>query len=107
MTKLWKVVAGGLLCIAGAAYAGDKYNDVSSDADDQKQYLACKTYSLTKYEGGEKASPIAGQTRAEAFCTCMWNETADDFKGSLAKFAETEKGKRINKICEKYADWES
>lgn len=48
---------------------------------------------------------MKGQSKAQAFCTCMWNETPEDFKGSLAKFAETAKGKSTNKICEKHSDW--
>jgi hypothetical protein len=105
MKYLHLAIAAGALCIGSYAFAADKYNDVSSE--DQQQYLACKTYSLKKYEGGENASPIPGQTKAEAFCTCMWNETAEDFKAGLAKFSETPKGAATNKICEKYANWES
>ncbi|MDR3517062.1 MAG: hypothetical protein P4M00_14715 [Azospirillaceae bacterium] len=89
------------LAAAGTACA-DEYNTVpSGDA----QYLSCLKYSMTRYEGGGELSPIAGQTKAQAWCTCMWNETPDDFRGSLAKFSETGKGAKINKICEKYADW--
>ena len=103
MKYLHLAIAAGALCIASNAFAA--YPDVSSE--DQPQYSACKTYSLQKYQGGDTASPIAGQTKAEAFCTCMWNETAEDFKGGLAKFSETPKGAATNKICEKYANWES
>jgi hypothetical protein len=81
-----------------------KYND--PPAGDQ-QYAACLKYSATKYEGGEQSSPVAGQSKAQAFCTCMWNETPDDFKGDLAKFSETAKGAETNKICEKHSDWHS
>ena len=35
----------------------------------------------------------------------MWNETPEDFKGNLVKFAETRKGKETNKLCEKHSDW--
>jgi hypothetical protein len=90
------------LCCASAAFAADEYNEVpAGDA----QYAACMKYSMTKYEGGEVSSPIPGQTKAQAWCTCMWNETPDDFKGSLAKFAETEKGAKTNATCEKYSNW--
>lgn len=68
-----------------------------------KQYSDCLKWAKSQYEGGDAKSPIAGQTKA--WCTCMWNETPDDFKGSLGKFSETAKGKATNKICEKYADW--
>ena len=87
---------------ASSAFAAEEYNTVpAGDA----QYASCLAYSLTKYEGGGEKSPIKGQTKAEAWCTCMWNETSDDFKGSLAKFAETAKGAKINKMCEKYSNW--
>ncbi len=84
------------------AFAADDYN--APPAGD-KQYASCITYSNSNYEGGTAASPVKGQSKAQAFCTCMWNETPEDFKGSLAKFAETSKGKATNKICEKHSDW--
>jgi hypothetical protein len=90
------------LCIATATLADDTYNTVPAG---DKQYSDCLKYSAKQYEGGDEKSPIKGQTKAQAWCTCMWNETPDDFKGSLAKFSETSKGKSTNKICEKYADW--
>lgn len=40
-----------------------------------------------------------------AACTCLWDETPDDFKGSLTRFAETAKGKSTNQICEKHSGW--
>jgi hypothetical protein len=90
------------LTVATAAFAAEEYNSVpAGDA----QYASCLAYSLTKYEGGGEKSPIKGQTKAEAWCTCMWNETSEDFKGSLAKFAETAKGAKTNKMCEKYSNW--
>lgn len=103
MNRLLLTVVSALsLCAATAAFAGDEYNTVpAGDA----QYKACKTYSMSKYEGGEEKSPIAGQNKAEAWCTCMWNETPDNFRGSLAKFSETAKGASTNAICEKYANW--
>ncbi len=103
MKKLLLAIAATLSVSAiGAAFAGEEYNTVpAGDA----QYASCLAYSLTKYEGGGEKSPIKGQTKAEAWCTCMWNETSDDFRGSLAKFAETAKGAKINKMCEKYSNW--
>jgi len=103
MKKLLLTAVSALaLCGASAAFAGDEYNAVpAGDA----QYTSCLKYSMTKYEGGGELSPIAGQTKAQAWCTCMWNETSDDFKGSLAKFSETTKGAKINAMCEKYANW--
>lgn len=78
------------------------YNDVpKSDA----QYRECLVFSKKNYEGGDEPSPIKGQTKAEAFCECLWNETPDNFRGSLAKFAESRRGQEINRVCEKYSDW--
>lgn len=96
------IPALSLLCVSNFVLAAGDYNDVpTGDA----QFLACKEYAMSKWEGGGEKSPIAGQSKAEAFCECMWNETPDDFKGSLAKFSETEKGKKTNKTCEKYSNW--
>lgn len=91
-----------LLSAATVALAADDYNKVPAG---DPQYTACIAYSNKNYEGGNESSPVKGQNKAQAFCTCMWNETPDDFKGSLAKFAETAKGKSTNKICEKHSDW--
>lgn len=70
------------------------------------QYAQCLLFANSRYQGGTEASPIPGQTKAQAFCTCMWQETPDDFKGNLVVFSETEKGKSTNRICEKYSNWE-
>lgn len=91
-----------VLCAGAAALAATDYN--APPAGD-KQYAACISYSNKNYEGGNEKSPVKGQSKAQAFCTCMWNETPDDFKGSLARFAETAKGKSTNKICETHSDW--
>lgn len=82
--------------------AGDEYNTVPAG---DGQFAECLRYSAKNYEGGDEASPIKGQSKAQAWCTCMWNETPDNFRGNLAKFSETAKGKKTNKTCEKYADW--
>ena len=95
--------AVALLCASTASFAADEYNKVP--ASDMPQYNQCLSYVNKKYEGGTEKSPIAGQNKSQAFCTCMWNETADDFKGNLASFSETPKGKKANDICEKYSDW--
>lgn len=87
-----------------AAFAADTYNPVP--ASDMPMYSQCINYANGKYTGGDAASPIAGQTKAQAFCTCMWNETPDDFKGNLAKFADTDAGAKTNGICEKYSNWQ-
>ena len=80
-----------------------KYNPVPAD---EAQFGQCLAYSATKYQGGNAASPIAGQNKAQAWCTCMWNETPEDFKGDLAKFSETSQGAATNRTCEKYANWD-
>ena len=90
-----------LLGASGAAFA--QYN--AAPADDA-QFQQCKSISATRYTGGSAASPIGGQTKLEAFCTCMWNETPDDFRGNLVAFSETAKGAATNKTCEKYSNWE-
>ena len=91
-----------LFAASASVHAADDYNrPPAGDA----QYKQCLTYSTTVYEGGNAPSPIKGQIKAQAWCTCMWNETPDDFKGNLVKFAETRKGKETNKLCEKHADW--
>jgi hypothetical protein len=103
MKKLLACALSTVLSLAAVtAFAADDYN--APPAGD-KQYAACLVYSNKNYEGGNEKSPVKGQTKAQAFCTCMWNETPDDFKGSLARFAETSKGKEINKTCEKHSDW--
>ncbi|MBF0177565.1 MAG: hypothetical protein HQL63_12070 [Magnetococcales bacterium] len=82
--------------------APDQYNPVPAD---DAQYKNCKIYAMKKWEGGGELSPIDGQSKAEAFCICMWNETPEDFKGHLAKFSETDAGKKLDRLCSKYANW--
>jgi hypothetical protein len=92
-----------LLGVSGVAYAVDEYNDVPAG---DKQYAQCLAYAdKLGWQGGDEKSPIKGQTKLEAFCTCMWNETPDDFKGNLATFADSEKGAKTNHTCEKYSNW--
>lgn len=92
----------GSLTFAGACVAQTVYNTVpAGDA----QYRQCLSYSAKLYEGGKESSPIKGQNKEQAWCTCMWNETPDEFSGSLVKFSESAKGKRVNKICEAYSNW--
>ncbi len=92
-----------ILCASAAAFAAEQYEPVAAG---DAQFKQCLTYTTTKYEGGEAASPIAGQTKAQAFCTCMWQETPEDFKGNIGKFADTAKGAATNAICEKYSGWQ-
>jgi hypothetical protein len=99
---LSSLVSAVSLFVASSAFAAGTYNEPPA-GDAQMQQ--CKVYSMDKWEGGGASSPIAGQSKAEAFCTCMWNETPDDFKGSLAKFSETAKGAATNATCETYSNW--
>jgi len=103
MKRILSLTALLLLSASGTALAADEYNTVpSGDA----QYKQCIAYAAKLgWEGGNEKSPIKGQTKVQAFCTCMWNETPDDFKGNLATLADSPRGKKINKICEKYANW--
>jgi opacity protein-like surface antigen len=103
MKKLLALALSAAFAFAAtSALAADDY---SAPPAGDKQYESCIAYANSNYEGGTAASPVKGQSKAQAFCTCMWNETPEDFKGSLAKFAETSKGKTTNKICEKHSDW--
>ncbi|PIF89200.1 hypothetical protein CLU86_0067 [Acidovorax sp. 62] len=103
MKKTTTFTAAVLMTLAaGVAIAQGGYNRPPAG---DKQYAQCLTYADRLYEGGNEPSPVKGQTKAQAWCTCMWNETPDDFKGNLVKFAETRKGKETNKLCEKHSDW--
>ncbi|NEX64048.1 hypothetical protein [Noviherbaspirillum galbum] len=103
MNKILFVIASLFVIgsIQSASAAGD-YNDVPPN---DPQFKQCLAYSKKNYEGGDEKSPIPGQSKAVAFCECMWNETPDDFKGNLAKFSESAAGKKTNKTCEKYSNW--
>ncbi|MBS4098053.1 MAG: hypothetical protein KGZ83_14580 [Sulfuricella sp.] len=99
---LLAVAALALLGTVKVAAAAGGYNDVPpGDA----QFKQCVTYANKNYEGGNAKSPVPGQSKVVAFCECMWNETPDDFRGNLAKFSESDKGKKVNKICEKHSNW--
>lgn len=98
------VAAALLIGMVGSVSAKGDYNDVPAN---DPQYQGCIRYANKNYEGGNEKSPIKGQNKAQAYCECMWNETPDNFRGNLAKFGETKKGKEINEICEKYSDWGS
>ncbi|MBF0400006.1 MAG: hypothetical protein HQL90_04490 [Magnetococcales bacterium] len=104
--KTLKVVLFGLALSlslqSGHLLAAYEYNTVPGD---DAQYRQCKSYSMTRWEGGGELSPISGQSKAEAFCTCLWNETPEDFRGDLAKFSETDAGRALDKVCSKYSNW--
>jgi len=103
MKRLLTVAASlYLFAVAGAVHA-QEYNKVPSD---DPQYKQCLVRVNKLYEGGDEKSPIAGQNKAQAYCSCLWNETPDDFKGNLSKFADSEKGKKLDKVCTKYSNWD-
>ena len=96
------LLAALLLATTGLSFAATEYNTVPAG---DPQYRQCLAYAAKLYEGGKEKSPIKGQTKEQAWCTCLWNETPDEFNGNLVKFSESAKGKRVNKICEAYSDW--
>ena len=102
--KKFSALATLLLTLAatGSALAQGGYNRPPTG---DVQYAQCLVYADRLYEGGNEPSPVRGQTKAQAWCTCMWNETPEDFKGNLVRFAETRKGKETNRMCEKHSNW--
>ena len=90
-------------CVPCIVFAAGSYNDVPSS---DPQYKQCIAYANNRYEGGNEASPVPGQTKVAAYCECLWNETPDNFRGNLAKFAETDRGARVDRICSRYSKWE-
>ncbi len=101
-TLMSAALAATLALLSLGAQAQTEYNPVPAS---DPQYRQCLSYASKLYEGGKERSPIRGQTKEQAWCTCMWNETPDDFRGNLVTFSETARGKRTNKICEAYSDW--
>ena len=105
--KTGAVGAASIACIVSVACIApskaQEYNRVP--ASDNAQYSQCISYVNSNYEGGSLMSPYAGQTKAAAWCTCAWNETADDFRGNLGAFAETPRGRSMLKVCDAYAQW--
>jgi hypothetical protein len=92
-----------MFCGANTAFAAD---DPVPAGD--PQYKQCLAFAKKLgWEGGEEKSPVKGQTKLQAFCTCMWNETPEDFKGNLATFSESKRGAATSKICEKHSNWYS
>jgi hypothetical protein len=96
------LIATILAATTGWVAAATEYNTVPAG---DPQYRQCLAYAAKLYEGGKEKSPIKGQTKEQAWCTCLWNETPDEFNGNLVKFSESAKGKRVNKMCEAYSDW--
>ena len=97
------LVSAAFFAAAGSAMAQEEYNTVpTGDA----QYRQCLTRVNDLYTGGSEKSPIRGQNKAQAYCTCLWNETPEDFKGNLSKFADSERGKKLDKVCTKYSAWD-
>jgi len=90
------------MSIGNGAMAAGAYNDVSKT---DPQYLQCLVFSVVRYDGGTDMSPVPGQTKAQAFCECLWNETPENFKGNLALFSEGPQGASVNRTCEKHSNW--
>ncbi len=103
MKRLLTVAASLCLVAFAAPVFAQEYNKVPAD---DPQYKQCLVRVNKLYEGGDEKSPIRGQNKAEAYCACLWNETPDDFKGNLSKFADSDKGKKLDKVCTKYSNWE-
>ena len=100
---LSSLLSAALIAFAAPAIAQEEYNTVpAGDA----QFKQCLTRVNGLYTGGAEKSPIKGQNKAAAYCTCLWNETPEDFKGNLSKFADSEKGKKLDKVCTKYSAWD-
>jgi hypothetical protein len=89
------LLAALLLATTGLSFAATEYNTVPAG---DPQYRQCLAYAAKLYEGGKEKSPIKGQTKEQAWCTCLWNETPDEFNGNLVKFSESAKGKRVSKM---------
>jgi len=104
MKRLLTAVASAVLFAAALpALAQEEYNTVpAGDA----QFKQCLVRVNDLYTGGDGKSPIKGQNKAQAYCTCLWNETPEDFKGNLSKFADSERGKKLDKMCTKYSAWD-
>ncbi len=103
MNRLLTVTASLCMVAFAAPAFAQEYNKVPAD---DLQYKQCLVRVNKLYEGGDEKSPIRGQNKAEAYCSCLWNETPDDFKGNLSKFADSEKGKKLDRVCTKYSNWE-
>ena len=101
--KIPALLAAALLATALPAFAADEYNDVPSTG--QPQFRQCLNYAAKLYTGGDDRSPIRGQTKSQAWCTCLYNETPEDFQGNLVTFSESPRGAKTNRVCEKYANW--
>lgn len=100
---LGAVAVLSMTVFAGTAF-GQEYKQVpSGDA----QYAQCLSRAVTRYSGGMEPSRVPGQTKVEAWCTCMWNETSDGFQGDFVAFANTNAGAAMNRTCERYSGWES
>lgn len=104
MKRLLQTLAFSLCSIAfaGAALA-QEYNRVPPN---DPQYKQCLVRVNAIYDGGDERSPIAGQNKAQAYCSCLWNETPDDFRGNLSKFADSDRGKKLDRVCTRYSNWE-
>ncbi len=111
-SKKQSLLSASVLLIMSAVWGGivqstmaQQYPPIPAGVD-QKQYEQCLVYGNNTYSGGEEPSPFSGVTKSQAWCQCMWHETPEDFFGNLVGYAETPKGKKTNRICEKYSNWQ-
>jgi len=103
MKHLSFLITATYLSVFSGATLAEEYNPVPAS---DYQYKECLVRVNKLYDGGNEKSPIRGQNKAQAYCTCLWNETPDDFRGNLSKFADSERGKKLDRVCAKYSDWE-
>ena len=63
------------------------------------------TYVSENYDGGEEPSPFKGQSKAQAWCACLFQKVPD-FADDLAHYLKTRNGKNVDDACNTYADWD-
>lgn len=97
------LVTIGLFATSALALAQSEYNPVPSG---DVQYRQCLVRVNKLYDGGDARSPIEGQNKAQAYCTCLWNEMPEDFKGDISEFANSPAGQSLDRICVKYSNWD-
>jgi len=103
MKRLSSAAAATCLFAFASSVLAQEYNPVPVG---DYQYRDCLVRVNKLYDGGNEKSPIRGQNKAQAYCTCLWNETPDDFRGNLSKFADSERGKKLDKVCTRYSEWD-
>lgn len=98
------LTAMALFGASSFAFAGDEYKLAIGDA----QFENCITKYKKKFpEGGDDKAPglSGGQTKAQAWCACVWHESGDNFTGDLYDWAENKASNSLYKSCENYSGW--